>query len=338
MADNIFDKARITDEEWEKLKIGRLNPRPNAKSSYGAASFNTERTKSLFDAQGKLFKEKHNELVDYARKEEDTRSESESERKTAESERIESELSRVSSENERINAELERKSAEEQRELTFIREQEQRNDLFENAEAQRQSDYEAAEEERDRLFNIGEGIRFEAEGERSRAEESRVSAEEGRDAAEKLREEAAAAREESFSYLPDPYKIPIRDVNGNIPVTVDEEVIANRERVAVDGYSVYMYVNNLLNLLVDGAPDTMNTFREIADLLGSGDDAATILGKIAHHTNEISGINEALAKHEGEIADLEARIDEGITLTEADKAEIVQSVLNALPSAEGVMF
>ena len=115
MTENIFDKTLINDEEWEKVKISRVNTRPNAKSSYGTGSFDASQTKELFDAQGNVLRERHNSLVTVVKNAEELRSIAEAERLEAEETRVSSETSRASNEKERIDAELGRVDAETQR-------------------------------------------------------------------------------------------------------------------------------------------------------------------------------------------------------------------------------
>ena len=112
MTENIFDKALISDEEWEKVKISRVNTRPNAKSSYGTGSYTASDTKALFDAQGDLFKKKHNELVDYARAEETARADAEAKRAGAEAERVEAETTRKNNDQIYADNDLARTQAE----------------------------------------------------------------------------------------------------------------------------------------------------------------------------------------------------------------------------------
>lgn len=105
MTENKFDKAKITDDEWEKVKISRVNTRPNAKSSYGTGSYTASDTKALFDKQGDLFRLKHNALVNYAREEEAARADAEAKRAEAEDERVEAENLRAANEAGRVQAE-----------------------------------------------------------------------------------------------------------------------------------------------------------------------------------------------------------------------------------------
>ena len=84
MSENVFDKAKISDEEWSRLQISRLSSRPNAKTAYGSGGYDAKAMKAVFDAQGDLLKERHNTLVNYARAEESARAEAEKERVEAE--------------------------------------------------------------------------------------------------------------------------------------------------------------------------------------------------------------------------------------------------------------
>lgn len=119
MSENVFDKAKISDEEWSRLQISRLSSRPNAKTAYGSGGYDAKAMKEAFDAQGNLLKERHNELVNYARAEEGARAEAETKRDAAEQERDKAENGytdingdfvngRVQNEEARISAEGQR--------------------------------------------------------------------------------------------------------------------------------------------------------------------------------------------------------------------------------------
>lgn len=95
MSENDFDKALISDEEWSKVQISRLSSRPNAKTAYGSGGYDAKAMKEAFDAQGNLLKERHNELVNYARAEESARAAAETARDTAETVRNAAEDARV---------------------------------------------------------------------------------------------------------------------------------------------------------------------------------------------------------------------------------------------------
>lgn len=119
MSENVFDKALISDEEWDRLKISRLSSRPNAQTAYGSGGYDAKAMKEAFDAQGNLLKERHNTLVNYARAEEGARAAAESERRTAEIKRENAEngytdingdfvSGRVQNEDKRVDAENQR--------------------------------------------------------------------------------------------------------------------------------------------------------------------------------------------------------------------------------------
>lgn len=95
MSENVFDKAKISDEEWSRLQISRLSSRPNAKTAYGSGGYDANAMKAAFDAQGNLLKERHNLLTDYARREETARAAAETARAAAENARNTAEDARV---------------------------------------------------------------------------------------------------------------------------------------------------------------------------------------------------------------------------------------------------
>lgn len=134
MANNqsVFDEARISFSEFEKLKVSNYANRPNQKSAYGSG-LNADQTKSIFDAQGEYLARKHELLIDNlepmalneidrkqsekARKEaEKARAAAETARAAAETERDANERERKSEEDRRYDAELERVNAEQDRE------------------------------------------------------------------------------------------------------------------------------------------------------------------------------------------------------------------------------
>lgn len=91
MADKFeFEKLKITDSEWEPIKISNVATRPNAKTAYGSG-LSAEDTKKLFDRPADLLRKRFNSLTEYAAAEEAARAEAEKERSQAEEERTERE-------------------------------------------------------------------------------------------------------------------------------------------------------------------------------------------------------------------------------------------------------
>lgn len=103
----IFEKLKITDEEWRKVQISNVASRPNAKTSYGPG-LNASQTKKLFDGPADLLRSRFNPLLEYAGAEEASRTAAENERVSAESSRVDAERSREVAEAERVLAEEKR--------------------------------------------------------------------------------------------------------------------------------------------------------------------------------------------------------------------------------------
>lgn len=121
MSENVFDKAKISDEEWSRLQISRLSSRPNAKTAYGSGGYDANAMKAAFDAQGNMLKEHHNSLVDSL-----------------------SEIGR---------AEAERQQAEDERKESYEKAESERNKLYDAAEAERDEKFAAKEAERAAKFD-----------------------------------------------------------------------------------------------------------------------------------------------------------------------------------------
>lgn len=121
MSENVFDKAKISDEEWSRLQIGRLSSRPNAKTAYGSGGYDANAMKAAFDAQGNMLKEHHNSLVDSL-----------------------SEIGR---------AEAERQQAEDERKESYKEAESERDRLYGKAEDARDEAFAAKEAERAAKFD-----------------------------------------------------------------------------------------------------------------------------------------------------------------------------------------
>ena len=125
MANKIIN-TKVTESEWNRVKISGASTRPNAKSAYGNG-LSASDTKEMFDAPSKLLVDKHNALVDIL-------------------DAVEGD--REANEAERILAEEGRNTGEEKRNQQYLTAEEERNSLYETAEQERNSLYETAEEER----------------------------------------------------------------------------------------------------------------------------------------------------------------------------------------------
>ena len=147
MAENFFNNLKITDNEWNAVKVAGNSVRPNSKSAYGTG-LTPEDTKKIFDKGPELIRERFNKLADYAFEEEGKRISAESDRKNAEKNRDTKEKERQSAEEER-RATFE--AAEAGRQNTFGVAEAGRQTTFDEAEAERQATFEAAEAERDRI-------------------------------------------------------------------------------------------------------------------------------------------------------------------------------------------
>lgn len=105
MADKFeFEKLKITDSEWNPIKISNVANRPNAKTAYGLG-LSAEDTKKLFDKPSDLLRARFNALTEYAGAEEAARAYAETARVTAEKAREEAEDGRENREMERMDAE-----------------------------------------------------------------------------------------------------------------------------------------------------------------------------------------------------------------------------------------
>lgn len=85
MANEIIN-TKVTESEWNRVKISGASTRPNAKSAYGNG-LSASDTKEMFDAPSKLLVDKHNALVDILDGVERIREGNEAERAEAEEQR-----------------------------------------------------------------------------------------------------------------------------------------------------------------------------------------------------------------------------------------------------------
>ena len=142
MAENFFTDLKITDNQWNQVKVEGNAVRPNSKSAYGTG-LTPEDTKKIFDKGPELIKERFNQLVGYAFDEE--------------GKRIAAEKSRAAAEIKRANAETTREGAESQRLLA--EEARIANELKRQIEEDKRHDAE--------LYRVGnENARLEAEARR----------------------------------------------------------------------------------------------------------------------------------------------------------------------------
>lgn len=163
MADKfLFDKLRITNAEWEKIKISNVATRPNAKTAYGTG-LSAAGTKKLFDGPPDLLRARFNSLLEYAGAEEAARAAAESARAAAEAARSDAEAARAEAEAERVEAEG---SIASQSGRAWAEKQREDN------EEQRNLD-ELERENNERQRNADELKREENEAERVKAEERR---------------------------------------------------------------------------------------------------------------------------------------------------------------------
>ena len=130
---------KITDAEFEEVKISNLSHRPNSVTAYGGKALSAKELKEKYDAPTKMIKDKFNGLIDeivkiegpnsaeqVRRANEESRQEAETERERAENGytddlgeyhpgRVANEQAREAAETERVNAEAERDAAEKKR-------------------------------------------------------------------------------------------------------------------------------------------------------------------------------------------------------------------------------
>ena len=115
---------------------------------------------------------------------------------------------------------------------------------------------------------------------------------------------------------------------------------------SLDGLATETFVNDAIANLVNSAPDALNTLDELAAALGDDENfATTVTNQIAEKvgkTELTTEVNSALAaaKESGEFdgADGYTPVKGTDYFTEADKTELVNLVLAALPAAEEASF
>ena len=162
MSENYFgasadvEKLKISEAEFDGVKISKLSNRPNAVSVFGGAALSAKELKEKYDAPTQMIKDKFNALVDEITKiegpasaeqnrraaeslraeaediriaEEAKRAEDEAARLGAEGDRKASETKRVENENARELAELQRAQAEEERIANELKRQAVMGDL-----------------------------------------------------------------------------------------------------------------------------------------------------------------------------------------------------------------
>lgn len=81
------------------------------------------------------------------------------------------------------------------------------------------------------------------------------------------------------------------------------------EELYIGKVSLTTKINNAIEKLINGAPGTMDTFAEIAALIGSEGKEATILGDIAKNATRISTAEALIEEHTKEIENLQAKLD-----------------------------
>lgn len=108
---NSFTGLKITDDEWNRVKVAGVSVRPNAKSAYGSG-LDAEGTKAIFDKGPELIKSRFNKLAEYVEEVEGAREAAENERKNAENNRSNAESARTEAESVRQANEEERISNE----------------------------------------------------------------------------------------------------------------------------------------------------------------------------------------------------------------------------------
>ena len=113
MANEIIN-TKVTESEWNRVKISGASTRPNAKSAYGNG-LSASDTKEMFDAPSKLLVYKHNALVDILDRVERIREENEAERAEAEKLRAAAEAGRVGAEEIRVENEKNRMAKDAER-------------------------------------------------------------------------------------------------------------------------------------------------------------------------------------------------------------------------------
>ena len=124
---------RITDAEFEKVKISNLSHRPNSVTAYGGKALSAKELKEKYDAPTKMLTDKFNGLIDEIIKIEGPYS---------------AEQARRANEESRKAAEEARCIAESARDTSYVK-----------AETNRNADYQKAEEGRDAAYRAAEAAR-----------------------------------------------------------------------------------------------------------------------------------------------------------------------------------
>ena len=105
----------------------------------------------------------------------------------------------------------------------------------------------------------------------------------------------------------------------------------------VDG-SVKKQVKDAINAVVDGAPETFDTLKEIADWIGSDESGtAELISEVTANTKAIAANKQAIADNEQAIADNKAALDKDIKDLEAhvvSAGEAYTNVDNRLKNIE----
>ena len=196
MANEIIN-TKVTESEWNRVKIIGASTRPNAKSAYGNG-LSASDTKEMFDAPSKLLVDKHNALVDILDSVERIREENEAERAEAEEQRQINEYGAAGNRYDsglgcvvdadgvevdnvdagRVGAELEREAAENERKSEEIIRINAENIRSVHELERNSAENTRVQEEMTR--NGNEWTRMNNEGDRKSAEETRVENEKNR--------------------------------------------------------------------------------------------------------------------------------------------------------------
>lgn len=276
--------------ESEKVRTGAEDTRANAESTRAAAE------SSRLDA------EKARETAEEGRKTaessrvdaESRRSDAETKRATAEDARADAEKARAIAESLRANAESTRAQGETTRQgqETGRKDAEEKRVVAESARASSEQERAGSESERkaaEVLRKSAESERAEAEAKRQEAESTRKDAEKARASAEALREESeklrANAESSRVSEHATSHQTATED-HAKILAVLDTikkletgEIVAKVAELESKG-ATKEYVRAQISALIDGAPQDLDTLKELADALKARGDTEEILTKL----------------------------------------------------------
>lgn len=296
-AESSRQEAEVSRAEAERRRSESEKARAEAETArIGAESTRAAAESSRLDA------EKARETAEEGRKAaesgrvdaESQRSDAETKRATAEAARVGAESTRESAESLRAEKEKERGTSEGERQSKEAERQDEEKKR-QGAESTRASSEQArAESESERkaaevLRKSAESERAEAEAKRQEAESTRKDAEKARASAEALREESEKARVTAESSRVSEHATShqtatedhakILAVLDTIKKLETGEIVAKVAELESKG-ATKEYVRAQISALIDGAPQDLDTLKELADALKARGDTEEILTKL----------------------------------------------------------